>query len=72
MKTSMTNKGDCYENALAERVNGILKQDFCPDMTFENLEQAKKAVKQAINAYNNNRPHWGLNLNVPNKVYCVN
>jgi len=53
----MTNNGDCYENALAERVNGILKQDFCPDMKFENRERAKKAVKQTINAYNNNRPH---------------
>ena len=41
----MTEENHCYENAIAERVNGILKGEFYLDQTFDNLKYAKKATK---------------------------
>jgi transposase InsO family protein len=54
---SMTEKGDPYENAVAERVNGILKSEFLLDRTFVSFTEAKQEVEKAINVYNNFRPH---------------
>ncbi len=68
MKCSMTSGYDCYQNALAERVNGILKDELLPDL-FENSKQAKQIVKQSIYIYNNFRPHLSLNMETPNNVY---
>lgn len=69
VKISMTENGNCYENAIAERVNGILKSEFNLNANFKNLKQARKAVKQAVNTYNELRPHWSINLKTPNEVY---
>jgi putative transposase len=69
MLNSMSKAGDCYENAAAERLNGILKQDYGLGLTFESKEMAVKAVRQAVESYNNYRPHWALNFNTPNQVY---
>ena len=49
---SMTEENHCYENALAERVNGILKDEFYLDQTFTNVAHAKRAAKNAIKLYN--------------------
>lgn len=68
---SMTEENHCYENAIAERVNGILKQDFLLDETFGNLSMAQKAVEEAIESYNTRRPHWSLNLCTPEQVHNV-
>lgn len=57
IQISMTEKGDPYENAIAERVNGILKGDFLLDKTFASFIQATEAVKSAIEKYNHIRPH---------------
>ena len=57
---SMTEENHCYENACAERVNGILKQEYGLDDTFKNEKQALKAVKEAILIYNSNRLHTSL------------
>jgi len=54
---SMTENGDPYENALAERVNGILKMQYSLDATFSDYYQAHEAVKKAVDSYNNYRPH---------------
>jgi putative transposase len=62
---SMTEKGDPYENALAERVNGILKAEFGLDRKFDNFQQASDAVTYAINVYNNLRPHASVNYLTP-------
>lgn len=66
---SMTEDNHCYENAVAERVNGILKDEFYLDQTFDNLAQAKNATKNAINLYNQIRLHLSLDYKTPNMVY---
>jgi putative transposase len=66
---SMAQTGNCYENAVAERVNGILKQEFNLSATFKNLKHVQKALKQAVQAYNTKRPHWSINLMVPDKLH---
>lgn len=66
---SMTEQNHCYENAKAERVNGILKDEFLLDSTFTSYEIAKNSVKQAIKTYNEIRPHWALNLQTPEQVH---
>ena len=66
---SMTEKGDPYENAIAERVNGILKTEFGLDKTFRNLEEAKLAVDDAIRIYNEQRPHSSCNYLTPQQAH---
>lgn len=53
----------------AESVNGILKNEFLLDSTFENYYQCYKTVKEAIETYNNERPHWSLELKTPTQVH---
>lgn len=62
---SMTEEDHCYENALAERVNGILKQEFYMDQCFADVEQARKACREAIWSYNYLRPHMSLDYQTP-------
>ncbi len=71
MVISMTEENHCYENAIAERVNGILKDEFLLDEKFEDKPSALKAVKQAIESYNLRRPHWSLNLSTPWQVHMA-
>ena len=66
---SMTKDNHCYENAMAERVNGILKDEFYIDQTFMNVAHAKRAAKNAINLYNELRLHLSLDYKTPNMVY---
>ncbi|WP_411801968.1 IS3 family transposase [Algibacter lectus] len=66
---SMTEENHCYENAIAERVNGILKDEFYLDQTFDNVTHAKRAAKNAINLYNEIRLHLSLDYKTPNMVY---
>ncbi len=57
---SMTEENHCYENAMAERVNGILKDEFYLDQTFTNVAHAKRATKNAIKLYNEIRLHLSI------------
>lgn len=66
---SMAATGDCYENALAERVNGILKDEYCLDSNFQSYSHAQKTVTSAIKLYNHFRPHWSLGLQYPAMVH---
>ena len=66
---SMTEENHCYENAMAERVNSILKDGFYLDQTFDSLQHAKRATKNAINLYNEIRLHLSLDCKTPNMVY---
>jgi len=66
---SMTEENHCYENAVAERINGILKQEYGLEETFNTELQTAKAVKEAIHSYNTDRPHWSLNLATPEEVH---
>jgi putative transposase len=66
---SMTEVMHCYENAMAERVNGILKQEYEMDRTFRTKAQAKAAFEQAVWLYNHRRPHLRLNYRFPADVH---
>jgi len=69
MLASMGEVGNCYENALAERVNGILKLEYGLDRLFVNTAQATLAVTQAVTLYNYDRPHLSLNYATPADVH---
>ena len=69
IKMSMGEAGNCYDNAIAERVNGILKDEYLLDSEFIDKKHAEKAVKEAVYLYNYERPHWSLNLKKPAEVY---
>lgn len=66
---SMTEKGDPYENAIAERVNGILKTEFDLYRDFENIEQAKEVIADTIRVYNQIRPHASCNYLTPEQAH---
>ena len=66
---SMTEEDHCAENALAERVNGILKQEYWLGSTFCSKEMARRAVIEAILLYNTRRPHTSLNYQTPEQVH---
>jgi transposase InsO family protein len=73
VKISMAAKGNCYENAMAERVNGILKDEFYLDINFNSKTNAIKACSQAIELYNKVRTHMSINYLTPSQKYnqCV-
>lgn len=66
---SMTEENHCYENSLAERVNGILKDEFLLDETYVNKSICLKAVGEAILIYNQERPHLSLGYKTPETVH---
>ena len=66
---SMTEEMHCYENAKAERVNGILKQEYSLGGFFRTKQQAIKAVDQAVWLYNTRRPHQALKYEIPAAVH---
>ena len=65
MRISMTENGDPYENAIAERVNGILKAEFSLESTFSSFAQAEAATADAIRRYNLLRPHASTDFKTP-------
>ncbi len=69
MLPSMTDDNHCYQNAVAERVNGILKDEFNIDAVFVSFIDAHKAVATAIEVYNTKRTHWSLSLQTPDQVF---
>ena len=69
LEVSMTELRHCYENAKAERVNGILKQEYGLDQSFRTKAQAAAAFKQAVNLYNHCRPHQNLAYRFPAQVH---
>lgn len=68
IRCSMTDGYDCYQNALAERVNGILKMEFLLHRPAD-LSQARRMVQQAVQIYNQERPHQSLQLKTPDEVH---
>jgi transposase InsO family protein len=65
VKISMTECGDPKDNAVAERVNGIIKNELLMGMSFFSIEEVRKALKVAIDFYNNERPHMSLDWKTP-------
>lgn len=72
VRISMTHRGSPQENPIAERLNGILKDDYNLRKAFEAPEQAKEAVKKSIESYNSLRPHDSLNKMTPQQVHASN
>jgi putative transposase len=66
---SMTEQYDPYENAIAERINGILKQEFDIDKYDINLNTKRSVVKNSIEIYNNFRPHLSNYMLTPNQMH---
>lgn len=68
IKISMTENGDPLENAIAERVNGILKDELLQDR-YKNFEEAQEAVAVAVSVYNHLRPHGSISYKMPQEVH---
>jgi putative transposase len=68
LQCSMTDGYDCYQNALAERVNGILKGELLLQRAAD-LEQARCMVRESIEIYNAERPHLSLKMQTPDAVH---
>jgi transposase InsO family protein len=70
-KPSMTDGYDCYQNALAELINGILKQEFLMHKC-NNGKELEQLIKESIETYNNKRPHLSLKMKTPNFIHNKN
>lgn len=68
IRISMTESGDPKDNAIAERVNGILKTEFLNHHTFESIEQVREIVDHAVEFYNTQRPHRSLDMLTPRQA----
>lgn len=66
---SMTEQSDPYENALAERMNRTIKEEFCLDHVLPTRSLTISAVKEAIELYNNYRPHLSLSYKTPTQQH---
>jgi len=66
---SMTQSGSPYDNALAERVNGIIKNEFFPKRVYQNHKEASKAISKIIQIYNGKRPHASLDYLTPEQAH---
>jgi putative transposase len=69
IQPSMTQNSDPYENAVAERINGILKQEFYIDKYNKDLPIMKQIIKETVNIYNEKRPHLSNHMLTPNQMH---
>ena len=68
-RSSMGARGDCYDNALAERMNGILKLEYGLDSRFRSIQEVRRAVRESVWLYNHERPHLALHYRTPTEVH---
>ena len=68
VRISMTECGDPKDNAQAERINNTMKNELLKDMRFRNIEEVKVAVANAVDFYNNERPHMSINMMTPSQA----
>jgi putative transposase len=69
IKISMTENGDPKENAYAERINGIIKEEYLNFFSISTFESAKEILKEVIELYNSERPHMSISNNTPNFIH---
>ena len=71
VQISMTQSGDPLENAVAERINRTIKEEFTDDreLNFCSIGSAKKSINQFVHFYNNHRPHRSINWHTPNEAH---
>jgi transposase InsO family protein len=72
IKISMTENGDPFENAIAERVNGIIKEEYLCDYKVNSIIEAKQVLDFVVKLYNDERPHNSIGNLVPNQVHELN
>lgn len=66
---SMTQNSDPRENAIAERINGIMKEEYLNHYTLKNCKEVQKQLEQAVMLYNTQRPHMSCNMLTPNIIH---
>lgn len=71
IQISMTENGDPRENAIAERVNGILKDEWLSKMKLKTRSEARNQLEQIIRVYNEERPHCSLDMMTPHDAHKV-
>jgi transposase InsO family protein len=69
IRVSMTEKSDPLENAIAERVNGILKDELL-EKRFGSFREAQVNIDRAVNTYNNLRPHLSIDMLTPAEAHA--
>jgi transposase InsO family protein len=69
IKISMTESGDPLDNAIAERMNGILKYEYLFEEKVESIKQAKEILEKSVNLYNTDRPHMSIGNMTPVNVH---
>ena len=69
IEISMTENGDPLENAIAERINGIIKNEYLIDYSVDNISNAQQLLKKAVELYNHDRPHMSIGNLTPAHVY---
>jgi len=69
IQISMTESGDPLDNAIAERINGIIKEEYLLNHVVKNLKQAKQLLKSVINLYNTERPHMSIGNLTPDTIH---
>lgn len=69
IKISMTENGDPLENAIAERVNGIIKGEYLFDYEIKSLSKAKEILKSVVKLYNEDRPHSSIGNATPSELH---
>ena len=69
IRISMTQAGDPLENAIAERINGIIKNEYLAHQSVLSLAQAQEALQQAVFLYNYKRPHLSCDMLVPAEAH---
>jgi transposase InsO family protein len=68
VRISMTQSGDPKENAIAERVNGILKEELL-EASYRNFKEAQEAIAKAVSVYNHFRPHGSIDMLTPAEAH---
>jgi len=69
IQISMTENGDPLENAVAERVNGIIKDEYLDNYQINSIDQAQELLKSVVELYNNERPHMSISNFTPNQIH---
>ncbi len=69
IQIDMTENGDPLENSIAERINGIIKNEYLLQQPLLNKQHAMQLLKQTVMVYNKHRPHLSCNMLTPNKIH---
>jgi len=72
IQISMTENGDPRENAIAERINGILKDEWLSQIKLRTRSEAREQLERIIKIYNEKRPHSSLDMNTPHEAHGMN